>query len=143
MDWWQWMVVGGLLLGAELVGLEAQFYLLFIGLSAVLVGLADLVGMNMPLWAQVGLFGVLSLAFLYAFRKNMYEKIRSPGGGFGDSYGGKSLTIVSELASGAEARLKYRGSEWTARNVGESTIAAGSRAKIRKVDGLTLHIEAE
>ena len=143
MEWWQWMVVGGLLLGAELIGLEAQFYLLFIGLSAVLVGLADLVGISMPLWAQVALFGVFSLLFLYAFRKKMYERIRSPGEGFGDSYGGKSLTMVSELASGAETRLEYRGTAWTARNVGESTIAAGSRAKIRKVDGLTLHIEAE
>jgi len=143
MEWWQWMVVGGLLLGAELFGLEAQFYLLFIGLSAVLVGLADLVGLSMPLWAQVGLFGVFSLVFLYTFRKKMYEKIRSPGEGFSDSYGGRSLTIKSELASGAEARLEYRGSAWTARNVGDATIAAGSRAKIRKVDGLTLHIEAE
>ncbi len=143
MEWWQWMVIGGLLLGAELVGLEAQFYLLFIGVSAVLVGLADLVGMSMPLWAQVGLFGVLSLAFLYAFRKKMYDKIRSPGGGFGDSYAGESLALVSELAAGAEARIEYRGSAWTARNVGDSTIAAGSRAKIQKVDGLTLHIEAK
>ena len=49
MTWWQWTILGGLLLGAELFGLDAQFYLIFIGLSALLVGLAELIGISMPL----------------------------------------------------------------------------------------------
>ena len=42
MEWWHWMVLGAVVLGAELMFVDAQFYLVFIGLSAALVGLADL-----------------------------------------------------------------------------------------------------
>ena len=71
MTWWQWTVVGGILLGAELLGVDAQFYLIFVGLSALLVGLAELLGIAMPLWVQVAVFAVFSLLFLYAFRRTL------------------------------------------------------------------------
>jgi len=64
MTWWQWTVLGGILLGAELLGVDAQFYLIFIGLSALLVGLAELLGIAMPLWVQVAVFAAFSLVFL-------------------------------------------------------------------------------
>ena len=56
---------------------------------------------------------------------------------------GDTINIEEELAPGSEARTEYRGTEWTVRNVGARSIAAGTRAKVVKVDGLTLHIEAE
>ena len=143
MEWWQWMVIGGLLLGAELVGIDAQFYLIFIGLSALMVGLADLLGIPMPLWLQVAVFGVLSLCFLYLFRQKLYDKIRGAAEGFRETISGETVSIQEDIAAGSEARIEFRGSKWTTRNVGEETIAAGSRAKVVKVDGLTLHVEAE
>ena len=36
MTWWSWMVLGALLLGAELIAIDAQFYLIFLGVAAVL-----------------------------------------------------------------------------------------------------------
>jgi hypothetical protein len=33
MPWWGWMVIGALLLGAELMVIEAEFFLVFIGVS--------------------------------------------------------------------------------------------------------------
>ena len=143
MDWWQWMVIGGLLLGAELVGIDAQFYLIFIGVSALLVGLAEVLGINMPLAVQFAVFGVLSLTLLYVFRQKLYEKIRGSVEGFRETLDGNTVEILDELEAGAEARIEFRGSKWTTRNVGTTAIAAGSRAKVVKVDGLTLHVEAE
>lgn len=143
MVWWQWMVIGAILLGAEMFAIDAQFYLVFIGVSAALVGLAGLMGIDLPLWAQWAAFGALSLISMFTFRAQLYEKIRGNVEGFRETLAGESIDVDDDLASGEETRLEYRGSEWTARNSGSATIAAGSRAKVVKVDGLTLFIEAE
>ena len=143
MVWWQWMVIGTVLLGAELFAIDAQFYLVFIGISAALVGLAGLFGIDMVLWVQWAVFGALSLISMFTFRRQLYEKIRGNVEGFRDSLAGNSVKVNEDLAAGSETRLEYRGTKWTVRNTGSATIAGGSRAKVIKVDGLTLHIEAE
>jgi len=143
MLWWHWMVLGAVILGAELIAIDAQFYLVFLGISAALVGLAGLVGISMPEWAQWTAFAVLSLASFFTFRKSLYEKIRNGAVGFRDSISGDTVDIKDELAAGSESRTEFRGTKWTVRNTGSEPISAGSRAKVVKVDGLTLHIEAE
>ena len=82
MTWWSWMVLGAILLGAELLAIDAQFYLVFLGISAALVGLASLLGIAMPEWAQWTTFAVLSLISFFTFRKSLYDKIRGGGGVF-------------------------------------------------------------
>ena len=143
MLWWHWMVLGAILLGAELFAIDAQFYLVFLGVSAVLVGLASLLGLAMPEWAQWMTFAALSLISFFTFRKSLYEKIRGGAVGFRESISGNTVNVVEDLAPGAETRLEYRGSKWTVRNTGATAIEGGSRATVVKVDGLTLHIEAE
>ena len=61
MMWWGWMVLGALLLGVELFAVDAQFYLVFLGVSAALVGLAALMGIELPEWGQWALFATLAL----------------------------------------------------------------------------------
>ena len=39
MPWWGWIVVGVVLLAAELLAIEAQFYLVLLGVAALLTGL--------------------------------------------------------------------------------------------------------
>lgn len=143
MLWWQWMILGAILLGAEMFAIDAQFYLVFLGLSAALVGLAGLVGINMELWVQWTVFGILSLLCMFTFRRQLYEKIRGNVEGFRESLSGETVTVVQDLAAGGESRLEYRGTQWTVRNVGAAPIVAGSRARVVKAEGLTLHIEAE
>lgn len=143
MTWWGWMILGAVLLGAELFAIDAQFYLVFLGVSAALVGLAGMVGIAMPEWAQWMAFATLSLISFFTFRKSLYEKIRGGAVGFRAGLSGDTVSIDAELAPGGEARVDHRGSRWTARNAGSVTIAAGARAKVVKVDGLTLYVEAE
>ena len=38
MPWWGWILVGTLLLAAELFVVQADFYLVFLGFSALVVG---------------------------------------------------------------------------------------------------------
>jgi len=143
MTWWGWMILGAVILGAELFAIDAQFYLVFLGVSAALVGLAEMLGLGMPEWAQWTAFATLSLIAFFTFRKSLYEKIRGGAKGFRASMSGDTIKIAEELSSGSETRTEYRGTDWTVRNTGATAIAAGSRAKVVKVDGLTLHIEAE
>jgi membrane protein implicated in regulation of membrane protease activity len=137
------MILGAVLLGAELFAVDAQFYLVFLGVSAVVVGLASLFGIVMPEWGQWLTFAIVALLFFVTFRKALYNKIRGGGQGFADTISGGSVTATDEVLPGADGRAKYRGSEWTIRNVGERAISSGARAKVVQVDGLTLHVEAE
>jgi membrane protein implicated in regulation of membrane protease activity len=143
MTWWGWMILGAVILGAELFAIDAQFYLVFFGVSAALVGLAEMLGIGMPEWAQWTAFATLSLISFFTFRKALYEKIRGGAKGFRATMSGDTVNIVEELAAGGEARAEYRGTDWTVRNTGAAVIAAGSRVKVVKVDGLTLHVESE
>ncbi|MEM7431857.1 MAG: NfeD family protein [Pseudomonadota bacterium] len=143
MVWWAWLVLGAMLLGAELFAIEAQFYLVFLGVSAALVGLAGLFGLTMPVWGQWLAFTVIALFFFFTFRKTLYAKIHGGGAKYKQEIKGASLLIPDELAPGGETRAAYRGSKWTVRNVGDDTVAAGSRATIVEVDGLILHVQAD
>lgn len=140
MTWWSWLILGAVLLGAELFAIDAQFYLVFLGVSAALVGLAGLFGIGMPEWAQWMAFAALSLISFFTFRKSLYEKIRGGAVGFRESITGATVDVDEELQAGEETRLDYRGTKWTVRNVGDAAITAGSRATVVKVEGLTLHI---
>lgn len=143
MTWWGWMILGAVLLGAELFAIDAQFFLVFLGISAALVGLAGLLGIAMPEWGQWMAFAMLSLISFFTFRKSLYEKIRGGAVGFRETLAGNSVNVPEQLEPGAETRLEYRGTKWTVRNVGESPISARARATIVAVDGLTLRIKAE
>lgn len=143
MTWWAWMIIGAVLLGAELFAVDAQFYLVFLGVSAAVVGLATLFGLQLPEWGQWLAFAVVSLAFFVTFRRTLYDKIRGGGEGYQQKYVGEVVTVDDEIAAGGRGRAQYRGSDWNIQNVGDSPLSAGSHAKVVEVDGLTLKVEAE
>ena len=143
MTWWGWMILGAVLLGAELFAVDAQFYLVFLGVAAALVGLAALFGVVLPEWGQWLAFAIVSLLFFVSFRKALYEKIRGGGAGYENTIAGDTIPIVDDLPPGGDTRAEYRGSDWNIRNVGDTAISGGSRARVVEVDGLTLRVEAE
>ncbi len=143
MEWWHWMVLGGVLLAAELFVLELQFYLVFLGVSAAIVGLASLLGLTLPAWGEWLMFATIALFFFATFRKTLYQKLHGGGAKYKQEIKGASLIIPDELAPGDEGRAEYRGSKWTVRNVGSVAVSAGSRAKVVEIDGLILHVQAD
>lgn len=143
MTWWAWMILGAVLLAAELFAVDAQFYLVFLGVSAAVVGLATLFGITMPEWGQWLLFAIVAVIFFATFRKALYVKIRGGGEGYQQKYVGELVKVAEEVAAGGRGRAEYRGSDWNVHNVGELPVAAGSHARVVEVDGLTLKVEAE
>ena len=142
MSWWGWCIIGTLLLAAELFAVDAQFYLIFLGVGAVVVGLVGLVGIDLPNWAQYMVFAALSVAAMLTVRRTMYEKLRGKLVGKVDSDVAQRVLIPEALAPGKSMRIEYRGSGWTALNVGQQSIAAGGSARIDSIQGVTLHVRA-
>lgn len=59
MSWWGWIVAGAILLGSELAFVNAQFYLVFIGGSAIVTGVVAALVPGFEVWAQWALFAIL------------------------------------------------------------------------------------
>ena len=60
-----------------------------------------------------------------------------------DSMVGEVATVLESLAPQAMGKVELRGSTWNARNAGDNLLEKNSIAKIVRVDGLTLWIQAE
>ena len=141
MPWWGWLIFGIALLAVEMFGIDAQFYLVFLGVSAALVGLIGLSGVTLPEWAQWLVFAILAIATMLAFRRRIYELVRSRSGHVQQAVtSGDRVVVPMRLEPGRECRVEYRGSSWTARNVDRLPIDEGTEAEIITIDQLTLHI---
>lgn len=143
MTWWGWMVLGTVILGAELFVIDAEFYLVFLGASAIVVGLTSMLGVVMPEWLEWLAFATLSLISMFTFRKSLYRKIHGDLPDVRESVTGELVTIANDLAPGADARTTLRGTEWTIRNVGTEMIPSGARVTVMKIEGLILHVSRD
>src|ERR1700722_19186418 len=138
MEWWAWIAVGAVLLGSELAFVDAQFYLVFVGASALAVGLLQITGLNMAVWLQWLIFAALAATSMLTFRRRIYERMRRGLPAMKGGPAGETVTLPQELTPGESCRLEFRGSSWSAVNGGKAVIAAGAKARIERVDGLTL-----
>jgi membrane protein implicated in regulation of membrane protease activity len=142
MQWWGWCILGVALFGLEILAVDAQFYLVFAGVAAVVVGLAGLVGIDLPVWAQWLSFGVLAIVAMFTLRRPIYAKLMNKPLGEVATDIDQRVTLPQELAPGKSCRVEYRGSGWTAINVGDRAIPSGGAARIDSVDGVTLRVRA-
>jgi membrane protein implicated in regulation of membrane protease activity len=138
MQWWAWVAVGAILLGSELAFVDAQFYLVFLGLAALVVGFLNVAGLSLAVWAQWAVFAALAVVSMVVFRRRIYEHMRRTLPIMRSGPVGEVVTLAATLEPGETCRIEYRGSSWSAINSGISVIPAGARARIERVDGLTL-----
>jgi membrane protein implicated in regulation of membrane protease activity len=143
MQWWAWIAVGAILLGSELAFVDAQFYLVFVGAAALVVGFLSLTGADLAVWLQWLIFTVLAAVSMVGFRRRIYERMRRTLPVMRSGPAGEVVTLAADLPPGETCRIEYCGSSWNAINGGTSVIAAGARARIERVDGLTLVVHAD
>jgi inner membrane protein len=143
MSWWGWVIAGAILLGAELAFVNAQFYLVFVGSAAILTGLATLAA-PLAAWVQWALFAVLAIVSMLTFRSRIYHRFHGalPEVDTGPRMGGL-ITLKESLAAGESCQAEYGGTFWTVRNDSERTIPSGSRARIERVQNLTLLVKPD
>lgn len=139
MMWWTWVLLGAALLGLELTLIDAQFYLVFVGASAILVGFADRMLGGFPPDMQWLAFGVLSVTTIVFFRRTIYRRIRGePTVARETGPVGHEFSLSESLAPGASCQAEFRGSHWTVTNGGTTDLAAGSRVRVERIHGLSL-----
>lgn len=146
MLWWHWLILGLILIGMEILTLGGlgNFYFLFFGMAAMLVSLLVWLGLNEPIYLQWFLFAVLGVVSFFALRKPLQAKAS-----FGrqdelpvDSMVGEYATLTEDIEGQRVGRAELRGSTWSARNAGTTTLLKGTSAKVIRVEGLTLWLKS-
>ena len=141
MPWWGWIVVGAVLLAAEIFVVPTDFYLVFFGLAAILVGGAAWLGLGLSPTGEWVLFAVLAVVLLVLFRSRL--KARQQGDAqqrVDDTLVGERGNAIDAIAAGASGRVELRGVPWSARNLEGDALEAGVAVQVERVEGLTLFV---
>lgn len=139
MAWWFWIVLGLALLGLELA-MPGGFFLVFFGLSGLILGLVTLAVPHLSAWIAWAAFSVIAIVLLVAFRQKLIQLLAANPAQPVDSLVGEEIELSEDLPAGGQGSVTLRGTSWRAENVGTLTLTAGSRVKVREVDGLMLKI---
>ncbi len=144
MTWWYWMLLGLLLLGAEMMT-PGGFYILFFGLSALIVGTLAGLGLIEADWLQWLSFSAVAVGSLLIFRGPLSASLKGTPAEAADvdSMIGETAIPLEPLAAGAVGKAELRGTTWSAKNVGAAPLAKGQRGRVTRVDGLTLWVTAD
>ena len=140
MAWWIWVVIGFVLLCVEFTATTMHVGLFAIG--AFVVGLAIALGADIPLWGQIVLFAVITLAAFFFLRPMIMRKLRFNEKKVVDSLVGEQAIPMEDIAVGGSGRAEMRGTTWSARNIGETALVRGQRCVVAAVEGLVIHVRA-
>lgn len=141
VNYWHWLAFGLVLLACELLGTAG--YLLWLGLSAIVVGLL-MTFLPLSWQLQWVAFGVFSLATTWLWWRRQYQS---------DSQSdknrqlnqknkqllGQTLRLDVDFPAG-KGRIKVGDSTWSARS--ERDIPAGTLIEVCDVNGIVLTIRA-
>ena len=141
--WWHWLALGLILVALELAA-SGGFYIIFFGIAAIAISGLRVLGAAGPAWMQVLLFSVISVASLLLFRSPMMRWMKLDRDGVDvDSLVGENATARENITPGGIGSIELRGTVWTARNAGSTTLVTGQRLTVVRVEQLTIHVEAE
>jgi membrane protein implicated in regulation of membrane protease activity len=140
MSWWIWVLIGVALLAAEFASTTMHIGLFAVGafVVALLVGL----GVEMPLWAELLTFTVVSLLGFFFVRPWLVRKLKLQSTRVVDSLLGEQAMTLDEIPVAGLGKAEMRGSTWSARNVGETVLTRGQRCVVAAVEGLVIHVRA-
>ncbi|MBP7776957.1 MAG: NfeD family protein [Acidobacteria bacterium] len=142
MDWWIWLAGGFVLLVLELVT-PSGFFIMFFGVGAILTGVVASTGALTGMAAQWLIFTVISVLSLLLFRGKIQARVEPVSRPPVDSLVGEIAFPVESMPPGAVGRVALRGSNWEARNVGDTPLGANQRCRVTRVLGLQLGVVAE
>ena len=139
IEFWHWLIIGVVMICIEMV-LPAAYFL-WMGISAIIVGLILLLMPSMPLLIQVIIFGVLSVVSVVLYKRhqlaNPREKIQPNLNKRGQQYVGRIFTLDEPIVNGV-GKIKVDDSTWKVKG---HDLPAGAKVRVASVDGTTLNVE--
>lgn len=143
-EFWHWLIFGGILIILEVV--LPGTILLWTGISAVIVGLLQLMFPAMPWELQMVIFAVLSLVTVTGYRiwikKRPIETLDPTLNKRGAQYIGREVT-VQETQLGGRGRTMLDDSTWLIRSEDGEELNRDSIYRVTGVDGATLLISKD
>jgi membrane protein implicated in regulation of membrane protease activity len=139
MAWWVWIVLGGVLLVAE-VFLPTDFFLVFFGVAAFILGILGLTLPPLSPVIQWLLYAALSVISLLAFRRRLQRRFAHKQDVTVDAIVGQAAVAQDAIAPGDRGRVELRGTTWTAHNVGAVALGTGDRCVVDAIHGLSLDV---
>ncbi len=135
-----WLIVGLVMLLAELVSVTLVF--IFFAVGAFATALLAILGIVNEPDTQIMCFSVISFLSLILLRKQ--AKLLFFKGGKSPEYNefiGETAMVIREIPQGGEGKIFYRGAEWIATSSHHQAIEAGSKVIIRNTDGIKLIVD--
>ncbi|MBL8671903.1 MAG: NfeD family protein [Alphaproteobacteria bacterium] len=144
---WHWLALGALLAAIEVV--TPGFFLLWLGLAAIAVGLVLLLAPDIALTVQVVIFGALSICSVMLGRHVMRRALAREDAAAsmlnerGRAYVGKVYVLDQPLAQG-RGRMHVGDTTWAV-SLADSTadLPAGTRVRVVDSEGPLLRIKVD
>ncbi len=138
MPWWGWIIIGAIFLSSEVM-IGADFYLVFFGVSALIVGFIGLAGPALPVWAQWLAFAGLAIVSLVVFRHRLKQMLARSKELPNNDVVGENVVVTSAGTGGVFVEM--RGSSWKIRSADGAALAPGDRCVVERVEGITLIVK--
>jgi inner membrane protein len=142
MIWWIWALIGLALAVAELM--SPGFFIIFLAAGAFASAAQSLIWPASPLWSQFLVFSLFSAVSLAFFREPLMRRFgldKAPPSR--DEIVNESATPLADIPPGGSGKAELRGTPWSARNGGTTTLTKGQRCKVERLDGLTLWLKPD
>ena len=139
LEFWHWGVLGFSLLVVEML-LPTGFVLLWIGVSALIVGAVAWLAPALGWQVQLVLFGVLSVATFFVWKRLHPASPASDQPTLnrrGHSYVGRTFTLDAPIVNGV-GKLHVDDSQW---RITGADAEAGTQVRVVAADGNTLKVE--
>jgi membrane protein implicated in regulation of membrane protease activity len=136
-----WLILGVLLLIAELM--SVSFFFAFLSIGALLTALLSWLNITTTLNMQLLAFSVISIGSLLFLRKPLQKVFLKNGKTVEyNEYVGDKATVVTAIPANGEGKVFYRGTEWAAKSDTGQAIDESSIVIIRELDGIKLIVGA-
>jgi inner membrane protein len=141
IEWWYWIIFGILLLLAE-AATPGGFYLLFIGIAALIVGALNPL-IQTP-WIEFAIFAALSALLIIFLRHPLVERVRraTPQADVRE-FIGESARVIEAIPAGKEGKVEVRGSVWRSRNDGQKDLSVNDMCTITAREGIVFIIKSK
>jgi len=140
MYWWIWIILGLVLLFAEITT-YGGFFFVFFGGAALAVGALVALGIGGPAWLQCFIFSVVSLLSAALFRAKLVQKLGPHSNSTDmDNLSGQTAIASEDILQGTSGQVQMRASTWSALNLGPGDLRVGKHCKVERSIGIVLEV---